>query len=357
MEMVILNSVKFFLGANTPDGFYSLFDELYNPYTDWQMYVIKGGPGSGKSTLMKAVADEAEKRNLFVERIPCSSDPMSLDGVIIPDIKVAIADGTSPHVVEPVFPGVCEHIVDLSKCWDTEKLKKDTAKIKMISMTNSAAHKKCVKYMKAAKLLDSETDKYTEKALIDEKAERFVSRIFNSEITPTENFTTKNRFISALSPLGITVMNETISEYCDNIICIKDSYDVSPIIVEKIVNEAVNRKINMIVCRCPMDPLHKIEHVIFPDLRLGVFTSNTYHTIKGTRTVSSSRFIDKNIINKHKNSIGFIKKAKEEMINEAVNSLKAAKSAHDILESYYIDAMDFDKVNKIKDEVINSIFK
>ena len=44
-----------FLGANTPKGFVSLFDELYNPYDNTDAYIIKGGPGTGKSTLMKSV--------------------------------------------------------------------------------------------------------------------------------------------------------------------------------------------------------------------------------------------------------------------------------------------------------------
>lgn len=354
-----MQSVKFFLGANTPDGFYSLFDELYNPYSDWQMYIIKGGPGTGKSTLMKGVADEAEKRGYYVERIPCSSDPLSLDGVIIPDLKISIADGTSPHVIEPTFPGVCEHIVNLGQCWDKDKLKKDSGKIKMISMTNSNAHKKCVKYMKAAKLLDDEIHIYTENAVDSKKIERYVNRFSDTYFKSEEkcDLITKNRFISALSPMGIALMDDTISEYCDTIISVKDNYNISHLIIEKIIEKAIDKKINMIVCRCPMDPLNKTEHVIFPDLKLGVFTSNDYHSIKGTKTVLSSRFIDKNIISKNKNSIAFIKKAKGEMIDEAINSLKAAKSAHDILEGYYIDAMNFDRVNEIKNKVISEIFK
>ena len=37
-----------FLGANTPIGFVSLFDELYDPYQEQHLYIIKGGPGCGK---------------------------------------------------------------------------------------------------------------------------------------------------------------------------------------------------------------------------------------------------------------------------------------------------------------------
>ena len=130
-----MNHADFFMATNTPDGFYSLFKELYDPYSDWKMYIIKGGPGTGKSTIIKAVAAQAELKGLFTEIIHCSSDPQSLDAVIIPEIKVAVADGTSPHIINPVFPGVCEHTVDLSCCWNSDLLKNDSSKIKMFYIT------------------------------------------------------------------------------------------------------------------------------------------------------------------------------------------------------------------------------
>ena len=83
--------LHFFLGANTPQGFVSRFDQLANPAEGWREFVLKGGPGTGKSSLIRKVAEH-------IELIHCSSDVDSLDGVILPEIKTSIADGTSPHV-------------------------------------------------------------------------------------------------------------------------------------------------------------------------------------------------------------------------------------------------------------------
>ena len=91
--------IKSFLGANTPNGFHSLFGQLYNPYKDSRMYIIKGGPGTGKSSFMKKVAKAASSLALDTEQIFCSSDPDSLDGVIVPQLGLCIADGTAPHVI------------------------------------------------------------------------------------------------------------------------------------------------------------------------------------------------------------------------------------------------------------------
>lgn len=89
--------LHFFLGANTPQGFVSRFDQLADPGDGWREFVIKGGPGTGKSTLMRRIAGEFEPRAERMELIHCSSDAESLDGVIIHDLKVAIADGTPPQ--------------------------------------------------------------------------------------------------------------------------------------------------------------------------------------------------------------------------------------------------------------------
>lgn len=86
--------IKFFLGANTSRGFCSFFDEL-QCNDNWQTYILKGGPGTGKSSGLKRIAKEVGTAE--TEYIYCSSDPKSLDAVILHNKEVSIADGTSPH--------------------------------------------------------------------------------------------------------------------------------------------------------------------------------------------------------------------------------------------------------------------
>lgn len=90
-------ALRFFLGANTPQGFVSRFDQLTDSRDGWRCFVLKGGPGTGKSTLMRKVAASLEQRCQRIEYIHCSSDADSLDGVIAPELKFCIADGTSPQ--------------------------------------------------------------------------------------------------------------------------------------------------------------------------------------------------------------------------------------------------------------------
>ena len=99
--MTALPHIRYFLGANSPSGFYSLYDQLISPEEARAVYILKGGPGCGKSTLMRRVAAQAEEAGLDTEYILCSGDPDSLDAVVLPAKGVAIVDGTAPQGVVP----------------------------------------------------------------------------------------------------------------------------------------------------------------------------------------------------------------------------------------------------------------
>lgn len=96
------HKVQYFLGANAPDGFYSLYPELIDLERARAVYILKGGPGCGKSTLMRRVGERMEQAGLETEYILCSGDPDSLDGLVLPQLETAIVDGTAPHAAAPL---------------------------------------------------------------------------------------------------------------------------------------------------------------------------------------------------------------------------------------------------------------
>ena len=49
-----MKPVYFFLGANSGEGFYSLYDQMLNGQFD-DLLILKGGPGCGKSTFLKTL--------------------------------------------------------------------------------------------------------------------------------------------------------------------------------------------------------------------------------------------------------------------------------------------------------------
>ena len=143
------DSVDFFLGATTPAGFKGYFEPLRHE-PGMQMYLIKSGPGCGKSTLMKRLAQAAEQQGQPIEKIHCASDPDSLDGVVFLQKHAAILDATAPHVVEPDAPGADEIVVSLYHTIDSEKLATHRDEVKALFARNAALRGRAARYIASA---------------------------------------------------------------------------------------------------------------------------------------------------------------------------------------------------------------
>ena len=122
-----------------------------------QLYLIKSGPGCGKSTLMKHIAQAAEQKGERIEKIHCASDPDSLDGVIFPEKRQAILDATAPHTMEPDAPGADEVVVSLYHTIDAAKLSLHREEVKALFARNASLRSRAARYIASAGslLLDS----------------------------------------------------------------------------------------------------------------------------------------------------------------------------------------------------------
>ena len=353
-------SVSFFMGANTPAGFHSLFDGLYDAGDGWRAYVIKGGPGTGKSTLMKKIAAEADARGFYCERIHCSSDPGSLDAVILPGLKIAVADGTPPHVIEPRYPGVCERIVDLGAYRDDVLLRENAAEIIAKTDLNSAEHRKCVGFLSAAKSVSDDANRFVCASLRLDKLKKFAAKLAQNSFGAVSDRPGREnrRFLSALTPEGGVIFGESFNALCEKHTVLEDEHGIAASLLLNILKDAaLERGHDCIVCLCPFDPL-RIEHLLIPSLSAGYFTSNAWHTYGGVPDVAvdCARFSDPDVLKRHKNRIAFDRRAAQEMLDEAVGKLSNAKKIHDGLEQFYVSAMDFDRLNEAGERLIEEIF-
>ncbi|MCC5909988.1 MAG: ATPase [Clostridiaceae bacterium] len=85
-------------GGNTSLGFYSYFDHIMDLKEVSKVYILKGGPGTGKSSMMKKIGDVMVEKGYDIELHHCSADPDSVDVLVVPELKVVMLDGTAPHV-------------------------------------------------------------------------------------------------------------------------------------------------------------------------------------------------------------------------------------------------------------------
>ena len=144
--------ISYFLGANSAEGFFSLYSGFANAKDD-RLHIIKGGPGTGKSGFMRKIGAAAERRGLDVEYVLCSGDPDSLDGVYIPALKQGWVDGTAPHVGEPRCFGVDSDYVNLGRFCRLPVSEGDAREIMRLNGEYKALYDRAYAFLQAAAAL------------------------------------------------------------------------------------------------------------------------------------------------------------------------------------------------------------
>lgn len=361
MENNVFN--KYFLGAATADGYISYFPECYDWRSGWKTYIIKGGPGTGKSTLMKKIAARAKELGMSLELCPCSSDPESLDAVLLCEQKIAVLDGTAPHVVEPRLPGACEEIVNLGEAFKIGAFVGKEKELLRLSEQNSACHQTAARYLSAAGRLLADARRMVRDTVRSERVVKFAVSTAKRLIpnrTGIDMGKEIRRFVSSPTSKGCLFFDGSLKAMCRSATVIEDEYRaVAPLIISIIKDYAISRGYDVITLFNPYLPDKVMDHILIPELSIGILThsrTTDLSSIYSGRMIHSRRFTDINQLKSRKKRISFDRKAATELIRAACTAVSEAKLIHDQIEKHYINAMDFEKAEIIGDQLIEKIF-
>ncbi len=348
---------KYFLGANACGGFVSEFEKCYNPADNWRAYIIKGGPGTGKSTLMKKVVKKATEKGIECILCPCSSDTDSLDGVILPDKKTVILDGTSPHTVEPKFPALCEEIINTGAFWNSDKLK-DKNELFSLFKLNKAHHARASQYITAAgQLLKYNFTAELNAADLD-KIFKFCAGPVKALI-PLKGAKGKEwvRFLAGTTPKGFIFYRDTVDKLFGKKVIISSPYSaVGTVILSCIRDYAIDAGYEVITVKNPILPDDIIDHILIPELNLAFVTENDFYSFgDDTRRIHSRRFTDTAYLRQIKKRLNFNRKMINQLLDCASAQLREAKAVHDKIERHYTDIMDFEALNLFTDGITDKI--
>ncbi len=350
-----------FLGANTPQGFVSLFGELYDPYQNHNVHILKGGPGCGKSTLMKKVADRAQSLGFSVERVFCSSDPDSLDAVAVPALRLFFCDGTAPHVVEPRFPGACENLIDLGMFRSEAALHARADLIRKYTLENALFHRRAARYLAAAGALRQASLQLLAPQVLEDKlngyALRLAMRLLRGKTSGAPGKASR-RFLSALTPKGILFFAETVRQQATEILLVEDPFSpAAGMLVSRLASRAAAHGRDHVLMLDPMDPHGDPMGLLVPECAVAVLRKTPQTaTLPGARTIHADRFLLPDSVRRHRQRLQFQQKTVDALLQESEEALKQAKRTHDLLEGCYFDATDFDAMNRYCDPLIERIF-
>ena len=343
---------SFFIGANTPKGFVYADKNLLSEASFTKLYIIKGGPGTGKSTLMKKCRDHFESIGFKSFSYYCSSDPDSLDLLIIEsnDKRIAIADGTAPHSLDASIPGAVSEIIDLGTCWTSDILEENLHRIASECAKKSLSFENAKKYLAAASEVKTVLRKTAETGFDEEKAKKFIRRLLSSipkQKTSAEKHTVITEAISMKGALRLSTFDSA-----QTIIGVCDFAGISPIFFELLASGLEKSERSLVVSYSPLGDISEIylpvQNIAFVPVRQGL---NYFKIIRLSR-FANKEYFSSSMAKRRFNERCFLK-----LLDGALASLADAKQHHFALEEIYSKAMDFGAIDIIENRLLNSIEK
>ncbi len=353
---------SFFFGANTPQGFGGFHKtDLYDPRDGWAAFLIKSGAGTGKATFMREILKEATARGLETVVYPCSSDPDSLDAVVLPRQKLCVIDATAPHVIEPTAYGECEQLVPFGCCLRAEQTLAQADAWFDAADACAAAHARCCRFLaSAAGLLDNNAMLAT-KGMYTDKVTALAARLVTRECgrAGEEKGCVTRCFFAVVTPKGIRHCFESAAALCPKLYVLQDEYGaVAPLFMRTIVEGATAAGQNVIEGFDAWHP-HTATHVLIPSLGVGFLTADSRHPLEEPvyRRIHAARFVPSEALVEKRQQMRFNRRAANELLEEAVRASAEAKSHHDRMEALHIAAMDWDLWRDIADRAAENFWR
>ncbi len=321
---------RYFAASNTEDGFVSYFEENFRKRSQ-RCYIIKGGPGTGKSRLMNEMGEAFEGAGGEVEYYYCSSDPMSLDGLFVTlgDAAVSVIDGTAPHAEDIAHPGTVDNILDLGRFWDARILRERKAEIDLWggkkSRAYSAAYRALSAYGSLTGTADALLGECTDIAAIEEETAKLAQSLPHGKMlrSPT----------SAIGMRGM-ISFDSFRESAGLAISISDSrgYGISYLYFEQLLRACKG-------CRVSPHPILRGRYRgIFSG---GVSITEESITSAGEKVIDMAEFVDRSAYLIKKDRIERLRELADGALEEAEIAFREAGEAHMKIEEIFISAMDF----------------
>lgn len=351
---------KVFPGSNSAYGFFSFYDYIISKEAN-RLYIIKGGPGTGKSTFIKDIGEDFFKKGFQVEFHYCSSNSKSLDGVVIPAKKAAVIDGTAPHVVDPAYTGAFDEIIHLGKFLNSQHLQENKDVIIKVNEEKQRYFYYTYTLLYASKMFLNAAEycwaleAQEEKAGLSNLTRELIEEIISDRTGKHPRGRLRKLFATGITPEGaVNLLTNLTAELYYVYLLYGENGAVKGDILRKIMEAALQRGFYVEAYCCALDP-YRIDHIIIPQLFVGIVNSKKPHFLH-PRYSYKEIDVDGVAYSLQKKKRGAEKQEFHERHRntfvKAISFLNEAKILHDELEEYYKAAMHFgEEFNQLKEEI------
>ena len=331
-----------FAASNSCEGFKNYYGEVFNDTRADRLYIIKGGPGTGKSHFMRVVALRAREQGYTVTEYLCSSDPASLDGLLLSKAghpTLGLLDGTPPHVLEPSSPGAKDEILNLGAFWNPKKLGAQREAITALGKRKATAYANAYAALSAAGRMDAVADALTEPCVIRDRLSALATRLLRDQ-PKGQGFTATSALRRAVSMAGKHTLH-SFEAAATRLLLPDESYGMGYRLTEAMLGVSRAQGHRVWVSYHPVYP-HKIDGLFYPDTGLCVLVGDAIPP-EGipTRALSLRRYTDAEALRSVRGELRRTAALREELTDTALRHLSSAYGHHFELERIYAAAMDF----------------
>jgi len=341
----------YFGAANGFSGFRSYFSEIFSAKDFTRIYVLKGGPGTGKSSLMKKVSSYFENKDYLTEKIYCSSDPNSLDGVIIyrNGKKIAILDGTAPHETDAKIPGAADEIINLGNMWDRGQLIEKRNLIESLNENKRFSYRNAYRYLRHAGNFFKDIYSLTTDMFNILNASNEIDKLFKlANINQSRSITKK--ILSSFSKHGYKTLNldnMLFSEY----IYIAGIFGSEYAFINILKNKLLEKNYDLFIFPSPYsDDLTEAIYIPYTNTFIGINTDG-----KTEKKIDTVQFLNKNELDRNSEMLSDFDKRYSELLLYAKKEFQNASDYHFALEAIYTPAMNFEILNETTEKLIDDI--
>lgn len=352
-----------FAGTNSAYGFYSFFNEVANSDAR-RIFILKGGPGSGKSTFMRYIAEHLLADGFDVEFFHCSADNSSIDGFHVPQLGVVMFDGTSPHIMDPRWPNAVDEIIDLGAYCDTGAILSKREVIIAKTKANKESYQHAYNFLAAAKIFLSDIEEQVSQCgALDRTALSLITNdliheIFGRVAGPPRPARIRRLFASAITPDGFRNYLDSVFDPLEKRYILKGHWGTGKgTILKNLFQAAVARGHDLDCFYCALDP-NKLEHMVIKDMGIGIVTSSLPHLYvprNGDIVIDTAQAIDAGALAAAGEDISVSRNMYGRSLELALGWLARAKKQHKELEGIYTPHMDFEGINKLRVQVLERI--
>lgn len=359
---------RFFAASNSSHGFHNDYPRCFGEESGVdRLYAIKGGPGTGKSYLMRSIARRAEAKGYDVTYYYCSSDPSSLDGIRMTKSGapcLAVIDGTPPHTWEPMLAGAREELIDLGAFWQSERLQRELSLIRSLSTEKAACYRRAYQYLAGCGKINAVAEDLTATFADRPKLERCAHRILR-DLPGAPVFAEIPARLRAISMKG-TVTFDTLRRMAEShingqVIWIEDHYGLAYELTAILLEHSREKGGEVWVSGDPVHT-HKVDGLYYPATGLCILVASQTDLLPSgggngfERVLSLRRYADPTALSLARKDLRETMHAEASLKRGAADWLMKAAKYHFDLEKIYAAAMDF-KTKEAHDlELINKLF-